>query len=290
MTLTPNIERSEAMLGFNDPTLAVGSGADTAKIALGGENGDGFFATLLDVINPLQHIPLVSSLYRDITGDEISPAARIIGGGLFGGPIGLASASANAVFEQASGDDVLGHAVALFSDGGPDPLLQADAGTPDTNVAALDPTPGAAAGNAPQPGAFVFAGPSALASHARQAAATAMPTSLTPDTPAPNPVATPVLRPAAVQQTTAPVIETARPVTPNPDAATRETDAFIRDLPANWVNEAMRDAETLNAALQTGAAPEIGAPKPWVGNAMLDALAKYDALTRSRAAATNGPS
>ena len=76
-----------------------------------------FFSTLLDIINPLQHIPLVSKLYREWTGDEINSTARMVGGGaVFGGPIGFAAATANVLLEQASGDDLLGHAVALLSD------------------------------------------------------------------------------------------------------------------------------------------------------------------------------
>ncbi|MEP4884867.1 MAG: hypothetical protein ABJ215_00715, partial [Alphaproteobacteria bacterium] len=83
MSLTAhNPAHSEAMLGYHDPTLGVGI---DARGAFGGaENqgdGEGFFSTLLDIVNPLQHIPLVSSLYREITGDEISPSARIVGGG-----------------------------------------------------------------------------------------------------------------------------------------------------------------------------------------------------------------
>ena len=50
---------------------------------------DGFnFLDLLDVINPLQHIPFVSTLYRALTGDTIAPASRVAGGAPFGGPIG----------------------------------------------------------------------------------------------------------------------------------------------------------------------------------------------------------
>jgi hypothetical protein len=75
-----------------------------------------FFNTLLDIINPLQHIPVTSKLYREFTGDEIAPATQLIGGAVFGGPIGFASASANVLLEQPSEDDLIGHAVALFSD------------------------------------------------------------------------------------------------------------------------------------------------------------------------------
>ena len=37
------------------------------------------FLDFLDIINPLQHIPLVSTIYRKITGDTIDPASRIAG-------------------------------------------------------------------------------------------------------------------------------------------------------------------------------------------------------------------
>lgn len=99
-----------------------------------------FFSTLLDIINPLQHIPLDSSLYRELTGDEIKPAARLAGGAVFGGPIGFASATANVLIEQASGDDVLGHAMALFSDDSGNMTSPDGANLPAR--APIDPEPG----------------------------------------------------------------------------------------------------------------------------------------------------
>ena len=47
------------------------------------------FSDLMDVINPLQHIPIVSNIYRAITGDSMSATGRVVGGLLFGGPIGF---------------------------------------------------------------------------------------------------------------------------------------------------------------------------------------------------------
>lgn len=61
------------------------------------------FNDLLDTINPLQHIPIVSSIYRAITGDEMSPTAEIAGGALFGGILGAVSSLADVVFTQATG-------------------------------------------------------------------------------------------------------------------------------------------------------------------------------------------
>ncbi len=58
------------------------------------------FADVLDVVNPLQHIPILSTFYRKLTGDTIDPAIRIAGGALFGGPLGaIASTMAVAVNE-----------------------------------------------------------------------------------------------------------------------------------------------------------------------------------------------
>ncbi|MEK7246060.1 MAG: hypothetical protein AAB223_08575 [Pseudomonadota bacterium] len=80
------------------------------------EDGDFSLADLLDVINPLQHIPLVSSIYRELTGDRIGHGARLAGGMLFLGPLGGLSALANIVMLEASGKDIGDHALALFKD------------------------------------------------------------------------------------------------------------------------------------------------------------------------------
>ena len=64
------------------------------------------FFDMLDVINPLQHIPIVSSIYRHFTGDELHPAARVAGGALFGGPIGAALSGVDAIVAQETGQYV----------------------------------------------------------------------------------------------------------------------------------------------------------------------------------------
>ena len=47
------------------------------------------FDDFLDIINPLQHLPVIGWAYRKITGDTINPIPAMIGGTLFGGGIGL---------------------------------------------------------------------------------------------------------------------------------------------------------------------------------------------------------
>ena len=114
--------------------------AKTAASSANNPTGDGIefqpfgadghtFGDVLDLINPLQHIPVVSTIYRAITGDELSPAARIAGGPLFGGPIGLAVAVANTAVQAFSGQDIGGNVFAAFfggSNNGKDAVLAAD--------------------------------------------------------------------------------------------------------------------------------------------------------------------
>jgi hypothetical protein len=99
-----------------------------------------------------------------------------------------------------------------------------------------------------------------------------------------TPVALKTVKPAVIDQ----MInnEPQKPTAPVPEPGTTASA-----LPTNWVNEALRDAETMKQALQNGAAPDLGGTKPWVGNAILDALSKYEALTKARSAQTGaGPS
>lgn len=91
----------------------------------------GFFAEdspsfwdVLDVINPLQHVPVVNTFYREMTGDKIGVGARLVGGTLFGGPIGLVASAVNCMIEEQTGRDVGGHALALFRDDKAPPATQ----------------------------------------------------------------------------------------------------------------------------------------------------------------------
>lgn len=116
----------------------------------GADDDSPSFWDLLDVINPLQHIPIINDLYREATGDKIGVGARLAGGALFGGPVGLIGAALNAVLEEATGHDAGGHLIALFRD---------DAATPSSGTAlasAQAPNPGA---EAPVAAAKTAAGP-----------------------------------------------------------------------------------------------------------------------------------
>jgi hypothetical protein len=87
---------------------------------------DGFgFDDLLDIVNPLQHLPVVSQVYRRVTGDEIGMLPQIAGGLLFGGPIGGAVAIVGAGIEAGTGRSAASHALAA---------LQGDAAAPATTA------------------------------------------------------------------------------------------------------------------------------------------------------------
>lgn len=64
------------------------------------------FESFLDTVNPLQQLPVVSSIYRAVVDDPISTGSRLAGGALFGGPLGFASALVNTVVEDISGKDI----------------------------------------------------------------------------------------------------------------------------------------------------------------------------------------
>lgn len=89
----------------------------TAKAAGAWQSEKGFtFLDLIDVLNPLHHIPIISSIYPAITGDKIGLAPRLMGGALFGGPLGLLLGGLSAVFEDITGRDTVGHVVAMIRD------------------------------------------------------------------------------------------------------------------------------------------------------------------------------
>ena len=69
------------------------------------EKGDFSFGDILDAINPLQHLPVISTLYRAITGDEIGTAPRLIGDLLFGGPIGFMTGVISVGIKDQTGKD-----------------------------------------------------------------------------------------------------------------------------------------------------------------------------------------
>lgn len=107
--ITPNPPSPDA------PRLPVGSGP--ARLW---QDGEFSFGDILDAINPLQHLPVIGTLYRAITGDKIGPVPRLIGDLVFGGPLGFVGGIISVGVENETGKDPGAHLLAwagnLFSD------------------------------------------------------------------------------------------------------------------------------------------------------------------------------
>lgn len=109
-------------------------------------DGEGFsFHDLVSIVNPLQHIPVVATIYRAVTGDTIAPVERVAGDTLYGGLWGLISSVANVAFEEITGKDFGDTALALLQgdDDGKTEVASAQpspAATPSSDTSAASPT------------------------------------------------------------------------------------------------------------------------------------------------------
>ncbi|CAK0769092.1 putative Adhesin [Azospirillaceae bacterium] len=106
------------------------------------------FHDALSIINPLQHIPLVDIAYRHITGDTITPSARVMGGILYGGPLGGAVAATIAMLEEATGADA-GETLVAAIFGEPDPPNNVVLASAETDSSASAPQVAANSATAP---------------------------------------------------------------------------------------------------------------------------------------------
>jgi hypothetical protein len=127
-----------------------------------GEDGKLGWDDVIDLINPLQHIPLVNVLYRKLTGDKINGAAELLGAIPFG-PFSTLSAITNIAVREASGRDVGANVIAMITgedkqgdgaaaqdlaqrDPGATETAATEAGGTQTSAAAIDPLANQTAG------------------------------------------------------------------------------------------------------------------------------------------------
>ena len=112
------VETALARLAAFDAT-AKGAASSEKTASHGFFGADGLtFGDLIDTLNPLEHIPIVSTLYDAITGSKPSTAAKLAGGALLGGPVGFFASLAGVVFESATGSSVEETAIAMITGGG----------------------------------------------------------------------------------------------------------------------------------------------------------------------------
>ncbi len=126
----------------NNPPASPPS-TQVAKGASLWQNGSFGFGDFIDVVNPLQHIPIVATLYRNLSGDHIGMASRVIGGALWGRIGGFVAGIINSAVEWFTGKDIGDHVYAAIR-GQPDADAVAQAQPAKSRTSApgvIDATP-----------------------------------------------------------------------------------------------------------------------------------------------------
>lgn len=99
----------QAMSGIATSAVAISpvvqGSAQAAAKAPADDSGFSFY-DFLDIINPLQHIPVISTLYRHLTDDKIDIPEKVAGDTLYGGVFGLVASLGNVLFQEITGKDV----------------------------------------------------------------------------------------------------------------------------------------------------------------------------------------
>jgi hypothetical protein len=113
--------------------------ANKTDVAGGTVKSESFFHHLLDVINPLQHLPVIGTIYRAITGEHIGSVEKIAGDTLYGGMWGAISSVADVAFEGITGKSFEDTVLALFKSDDKTQLAGTKAGTPTASVPPPNP-------------------------------------------------------------------------------------------------------------------------------------------------------
>lgn len=257
-----------------DATAAKTASSQGAKGNKAADKDEFSFWDLVDIINPLQHIPVVNTIYRDLTGDKIGNFARIAGGTLFGGFAGAAVAGINAISVNETGND-LGE------------LAMAKAGLREAN-----PAPAYKQAKTDEHIPMVEVRPMPKVEREKMAAQVAA----TPDATLKDIIwdAPSLLQVAAKT----PVAETKPVQVASADQTAKKAEKqvmphVVRDVPkeAYEMPAAMPDAKSLNE-IEPGnpesPMPQLVAETHQVPNTMMQALAKYQSMQRMGDATDTG--
>jgi hypothetical protein len=152
LALAPGLQRVwQKEFAMSDIAAASAASAASAPPSpaqsLWSKGGFGF-KDLLDIVNPLQHLPVIGSVYRYLTGDEPSGGARLVGDALYGGPIGLGVGVVSSMLSDPEGHDIGEQALAsVFGphDGKPDTAKPTAIATATPTATTPAPTPAAPA-------------------------------------------------------------------------------------------------------------------------------------------------
>ncbi|HNB26857.1 MAG TPA: hypothetical protein PLR41_07875, partial [Alphaproteobacteria bacterium] len=107
----PGKDEREWLAGMNAKWRIV-ENPESVKLFLGADGKFGF-DDFLDIINPLQHIPLLNIAYRELTGDTIDGAAQLLGAIPFG-PLSVASNVTDIAFRSETGAGLAENGLAML--------------------------------------------------------------------------------------------------------------------------------------------------------------------------------
>jgi hypothetical protein len=230
-----------------------GKPASSTTATASADSGKSFWDNMLDIVNPLQHLPVVGTIYRSITGDKMGDFEKVAGDTLYGGPLGFVSSLADLGFEKITGKDfgdtVMGF-VGLDHDDNASSNTVLTSNTPKpaaTNAAvAMDTSPSMRATGAPAP----LLKPLSTARVVSPAlsmpmVATVMPKHMT----APQP-AIAQTKPGAPQPSTTQPAPSRATATSSPVDISSNTDALLQALARNGVTGDMQ-TQALDAYRRT---------------------------------------
>lgn len=101
-------------MSYVPASTPVAAAAKTPATSAAPQEEESFFKHILDVVNPLQHLPVIGTIYRAITGEKLDPVEKIAGDALYGGLWGAVSAVAGLAFEAITGKSVEDTVLAWF--------------------------------------------------------------------------------------------------------------------------------------------------------------------------------
>ena len=260
------------------------------------------FTDLLGAINPLQHIPIVATIYRAVTGDTIGNVARVVGDGIYGGLLGVASGAIDVATSEATGKDIGQHVLDtiedIFSPSKSD--NKDDKATPAQPAAPQDPLLAAAQSQPdppplPQLGSASTAGRLAAAAPISPLTASKMAAQVEAQAKASAPQTAPAgaIRPLVSPGQPIPIDVSDRGIAMiRANSAAHSPRPIALNLPAGSLPTPQMSggggapASSSPAATSTGAPPTgtpATGPQADFSERMKDGLAKYDALLAAQA-------
>ncbi|HMA49578.1 MAG TPA: hypothetical protein VKP60_07480, partial [Magnetospirillaceae bacterium] len=88
------------------PTVTVTASSPNGAVKAFNHDDGPHFSDVLDILNPLQHIPIINTIYQHLTGDTEGAVADVAGGTLWTGPLGLVTSLIDLAVKSDTGKSI----------------------------------------------------------------------------------------------------------------------------------------------------------------------------------------